>query len=257
MQPMATEQTLAAMTVQRLIVVIDERALIRDCLAKCLIADNNRNFVLAYASVEVWLADVAHHPPAAVIVLYTSGQQDSEAAEIEEQVSALAKAGTSTPVVVISDANGTDHICDALKNGVRGYIPTSVPLNVAIEAMHLVQAGGVYVPADSLMSLDHSGGAPSSFKKPSHGFLTGRQAEVVRAIRCGMTNKRIAFELKMSESTVKAHIRSIMKKLNVRNRTEVALYASKGIRRQATHLAIAMLPFCCYELALPSWSLMM
>ena len=58
-------------------------------------------------------------------------------------------------------------------------------------------------------------------------FLTGRQLQVVEAIRQGKPNKVIAYELNMCESTVKVHVRAIMKKLKARNRTEVAyLYPS-------------------------------
>jgi DNA-binding NarL/FixJ family response regulator len=54
------------------------------------------------------------------------------------------------------------------------------------------------------------------------GFLTARQTSVANALRQGKANKIIAYELNMCESTVKVHIRSIMKKLHATNRTEVA-----------------------------------
>ena len=58
------------------------------------------------------------------------------------------------------------------------------------------------------------------------GEFTAKQVSVIEGIRRGKANKTIAYELNMCESTVKVHIRNIMKKLNVRNRTELALKAS-------------------------------
>jgi DNA-binding NarL/FixJ family response regulator len=57
-------------------------------------------------------------------------------------------------------------------------------------------------------------------------MFTARQAAVVEALRRGKANKIIAYELKMRESTVKVHVRAIMKKLKARNRTEVAFLAN-------------------------------
>jgi len=89
-----------------------------------------------------------------------------------------------------------------------------------------VKAGGVYVPASSVVAAKHSDddiGAPKRF---CNGMFTARQAAVVEALRRGKANKIIAYELKMRESTVKVHVRSIMKKLKAKNRTEVAFMAN-------------------------------
>jgi DNA-binding NarL/FixJ family response regulator len=131
--------------------------------------------------------------------------------------------------IVMSNIEDIELIRQALEQGVRGYIPVSLPHEVAIEAIRLVEAGGVYVPASSLM-------APSA---GLHGHFTARQAAVVDALCKGKANKRIAHELNMCESTVKVHLRNIMKKLCAKNRTEVALIVNglleeRGGRRGAT-----------------------
>ena len=63
--------------------------------------------------------------------------------------------------------------------------------------------------------------------RKSNGLFTARQAAVVEALRRGKANKIIAYELKMRESTVKVHVRNIMKKLHATNRTEVAYLANR------------------------------
>ena len=101
--------------------------------------------------------------------------------------------------------------------GARGYIPTSMPYHLAVEAVRYVEAGGTFVPAGNFLP------DRGSRKQPAENVLTERQMKVVEAVSHGFANKQIAHRLKMSENTVKVHLRSIMKKLNVRNRTEVAI----------------------------------
>ena len=92
---------------------------------------------------------------------------------------------------------------------------------IAIEAVRFVLAGGTYVPMDCLLSRAGRGDAPS--EAPTSGLVTARELAVIRAIQKGKSNKVIAYELNMCESTVKVHVRRIMKKLNAKNRTDVAI----------------------------------
>ncbi|RQP20736.1 MAG: DNA-binding response regulator, partial [Brucella intermedia] len=91
-------------------------------------------------------------------------------------------------------------------------------IKVCVEAIHLATAGGMYVPASMVFQT-----APADIDDDVLGeLLTAREIEVVHAIRIGKSNKIIAFELGMSEGTVKAHVHNIMKKIGAANRTEVA-----------------------------------
>ena len=93
---------------------------------------------------------------------------------------------------------------------------------IAIEAVRFVLAGGTYMPLDCLLVRGGPGDAPSQ-PAPTSGLVTARELAVVRAIQQGKSNKVIAYELNMCESTVKVHLRNIMKKLNAKNRTDVAI----------------------------------
>jgi DNA-binding NarL/FixJ family response regulator len=117
---------------------------------------------------------------------------------------------------------------DALELGVRGYIPTSVPFEIAIEAIRLVKVGGTFVPASSLLKSRKLADTPVADEPPNSEMFTARQAAVVEALRRGKANKIIAHELNMRESTVKVHVRNIMKKLKAKNRTEVAFMTNGG-----------------------------
>ena len=114
-----------------------------------------------------------------------------------------------------------------LKGGARGYIPTSVTLNVALEAMRLVEAGGTFAPTSIFLDAK----PPSALTAAQYDVckktaFTARQLAVLVALRRGKANKQIAYELNMREGTVKVHVRHIMKKLQARNRTEVAILAN-------------------------------
>jgi DNA-binding NarL/FixJ family response regulator len=207
------------------IVVIDQRALTRDCLVNCLKAKRSDYVVLAFATVAQWQEVASTHPPAAVIVLCTPGRKNADL-QIERDLSFVSHDGTGVPVVIVSDAEDADHVIAALEHGARGYIPTSVTLDVAVEAMHFVEAGGTFVPASSLTSSRRAADAGAEHKGQLCGLFTARQAAVLEAVRQGKANKRIAYELNMREGTVKVHVRNIMKKLKARNRTEVAVLAS-------------------------------
>ena len=144
-----------------------------------------------------------------------------------EQLHDLARLTRLLPTVVLSDGEDLDQVLDVINRGARGFIPTSLSLDVVIEALRLVRAGGVFVPASSLIpALRNAAPRPTAGREPS-GIFTARQAAVVEAIGKGKANKTIAHELNMRESTVKVHVRNIMKKLSAKNRTEVALMANR------------------------------
>src|SRR5215831_1269990 len=137
------------------------------------------------------------------------------------------------PTILLSDVEDPDQIVEALDRGARGYIPTSEPFEVVVEAMRLVRAGGVFVPASSLIAARRSSDCSRPLAPGGTRMFTARQAAVVEALRRGKANKVIAYELNMRESTVKVHVRNIMKKLKARSRTEVAFMTNELMQAQS------------------------
>ncbi|MGQ0680826.1 LuxR C-terminal-related transcriptional regulator [Bradyrhizobium sp.] len=171
--------------------------------------------VFSFSSVAEWLtSEIANAVHAAVIIVVIDGINESSAADLDF----LETNAATIPVVIVSDADDLNHIIRVLKSGVRGYIPTSLSFNVAVEAVRLVKAGGVFIPASSIVP-----DGEETARTRTSTLLTHRQLEVVEEIRSGKANKQIAYDLNMSEHTVKVHLRHIMRKLNARNRTEVAV----------------------------------
>jgi DNA-binding NarL/FixJ family response regulator len=207
------------------IVVIEQRLLIRDCLVKCLREIDLGCPVLAFATISEWLEGGTHYLP--ILILVSLQPNNTDDSEIHQNLSLLNGNNAGAPVVIISDSEDTSQVISALKCGARGYIPTSVTLNVALEAMRLVGAGGTFAPTSALLDTRAPSDAPPPHYDVSKKVLfTARQLAVLVALRRGKANKQIAYELNMREGTVKVHVRHIMKKLRARNRTEVAIIAN-------------------------------
>jgi DNA-binding NarL/FixJ family response regulator len=143
--------------------------------------------------------------------------------------------------VVLADREDVAEVNRALAHGVRGYIPTSVECGVAVAALRLISAGGTFVPPDALRAKtakpdDQPEGERQ--RRSDGPDLTPRELSVIDLLREGKPNKLIGRELEMQESTVKVHVRNILKKLNARNRTHAALVASRLFGKNAEPVAL-------------------
>jgi DNA-binding NarL/FixJ family response regulator len=179
--------------------------------------------VISAPSIKEWLRSGQSAEPAVILLSIPDGGRLP--GSLSELMIPAHDQLASVPVVVQSNDRPGHQVLELLKIGVHGFIPSSVSTEVAVQVLRLVCAGGTFVPSSCLHSLpDKVQGASDGA-----GFLTGRQLQVVEAIRQGKPNKIIAYELNMCESTVKVHVRAIMKKLKARNRTEVAYLYSSSI----------------------------
>lgn len=204
------------------IAVIDCRKLELECLIRGFRSRNSSLEASAFPSIESWRNTSELHDHVSAI-LFSIGWRNAADPEVVEAVKSLAAEFSAIPTIIIGDVEDMAHVMKILEYGARGYIPTSVGLDVAIEAVRLARAGGVFVPASSLASFQqHLSGEKPSQNSVMNGLFTARQAAVADALRRGKANKIIAYELNLCESTVKVHIRNIMKKLKAKNRTEVA-----------------------------------
>lgn len=118
-----------------------------------------------------------------------------------------------TPVALISSGLTQNFIKEALKAGAAGYIPKSTPLAGFVPLVELIVRGVSYVPAE-LMAASYDTSNPWN--------LSPKEKDIANLVRDGLPNKLIAYQLSLSEPTVKMHLRSIFRKMGVTNRTQVA-----------------------------------
>ncbi|MGZ9722006.1 response regulator transcription factor [Rhizobium miluonense] len=202
------------------ILLIDSRALDRECLSKSLTACDNALNIVTVGSLDEWQMRNMEVLPSAV--LFMIGGRKVSDADVSAKICALVERFQTSPVIVGADGDELAQLLHALECGARGYIPTSVGIKVAAEAVALARAGGVFVPASSLLAAKEAITPMASRSRCLDGLFTPREVVVAEALRRGKANKIIAYEMDLCESTVKVHIRNIMKKLNATNRTEVA-----------------------------------
>lgn len=144
---------------------------------------------------------------------------------------AVRTAFPTVPCAVLSDRTEAEEAIDAAGFGYQAFISTITPLDVVHQALAFIMNGGVYFPREALLGVTEGRDHPRHHANAaaSGGSLTPRQGQVLDHLRSGKSNKLIARELDMQESTVKVHVRQIMRKLGVANRTQAAILAlAKG-----------------------------
>lgn len=128
-----------------------------------------------------------------------------------------------TTVVISANEEGTV-VRAALDAGARGYIPKTAKPPVIAMALHLVAAGGIYVPPQALAEA-----RPAA--EPHGAALTDRQRAVLCLIAQGLANKEIAKQLRIAEDTVKQHAKAVYAVLGISSRSQAARAAERrGIK---------------------------
>lgn len=206
------------------LVLIDRNVLGRDCLGRALCSSGVVDSVSAFGTVAEWLLTSPEHHDLAILV---QRGEPAPSAVLRWDVEQLHMVDASMPVALVADDEDPNAILRALDFGIKGYIPSSLGIDIAFEAMRLVIAGGIFVPANSLFDYRRAITRDSPPPEPRVSPFTARQEAVIRLLRQGKSNKSIASELNMRESTVKVHIRNIMKVIKAKNRTEIAVRTAR------------------------------
>ena len=207
------------------VLVVDDHALFREGLKfllpeldPALVLDEAGDCAAALARASARQYDLV------LLDLHLPGVQGMDA------LAALRQALPATPMVVLSGDDNPAVVRAAIDAGAMGFIPKSSTREVLIQALRLVFAGGVYLPArvlDAPLPPGPLAVPPDSGVTPARLGLTPRQMDVLRCVVQGKPNKSIARELDISEGTVKAHLSSVMQALGAHNRTEAVYAAAK------------------------------
>jgi DNA-binding NarL/FixJ family response regulator len=206
------------------VIYLDPRAFTRDCVGNWL-QSSLSGFRVRVVQDAAELEGVRGADEWIRAVIINTGPERISSANLSTLLSAVGATLPDTPIALLSDFEDPQSIREAFGLGVRGYIPTSLASMVAVEAVRLICVGGTFAPTVALLC--QSGQPQASAAEPQIEGFTQRQSQILDCLQRGMANKLIAYELNMCESTVKVHIRNIMKKLNATNRTQVA-YLTRG-----------------------------
>jgi DNA-binding NarL/FixJ family response regulator len=201
------------------LLIVDDHPLFRDALASAV--------GLAYPDATLHEADgiagacaVLAAQPAIEIILLDLSMQGVTGFE---GLLAIRAQAPRVPILVVSGLEDPRIIREALDHGAAGFVPKAVDKATLTRAIADVLSGGLSVPA----SLTSGTLAPSSARKAPIAeriaSLTPQQVRVLAMIRQGKLNKQIAHELQVGDSTVKAHVSEILRKLEVISRTQIVI----------------------------------
>ena len=207
-----------------MVLYIDKHRLGRDCISERLASQLSQWTVESLASMSE-LKKEGDWSNESLVVLHTHSASVGTA-EIAGEIGMIAEVAPGVPFVIMSDLEDAAEALLAIRSGARGYLPASLPLSQVIAAIRFVAEGGTYIPTCILTASSVPPRPSPTTQVVGDGnpiAFSPRQRQVLERLRQGKQNKIIAYELGMCESTVKVHIRLIMKKLHARNRTQVVL----------------------------------
>jgi DNA-binding NarL/FixJ family response regulator len=131
----------------------------------------------------------------------------------------------SIPVVIVSASEDVPTIRRCMEFGASGFIPKSLPIDDIAQGIRAVLNGETWVPESIDLSAPYSDEITDLVERLN--TLTPQQVRVLMMLSEGLLNKQIAYELSVSEATVKAHVSAILQKLNVDSRTQAVIAAAK------------------------------
>jgi DNA-binding NarL/FixJ family response regulator len=157
---------------------------------------------------------------------------DLDGFEIEDLIARQVVRGTSAMavnIIALSSHRDSETAIEVLRRGAQGFLQKDTPVPSLVDAIHAVDRGGVAldpdVAKDLVTTLRHGTGSTSPATPADQVKLTPRQREILGLVGLGLTNIEIADRLRLGRPTVKTHISSLLRVLDLRDRTQLAVFA--------------------------------
>ena len=203
-------------------IVADDHPLFRAALTQALRQVASQAEIVEADSMEATNEVVARHPDADLILLdlHMPGAHG---------FSGLIQLRGQTPDIPVAVVSGSEEpyvVRRAIDYGASGFIPKSASLDVIAEAIGEILEGEGWLPTDIAEAMGESSEDESRFAE-AIASLTPQQFRVLNMLTEGLLNKQIAYELNVSEATIKAHVTAILRKLGVHSRTQAVIAAQR------------------------------
>lgn len=218
------------------LVIIEPLVFSRTCILNILRRELDEFEILDMSTVQSLDCTSAHDVR---LVVLSIADKPIDHPAVEDDLAAIAECCPSASIAVLSNHDDEPTALAAMQRGVRGFLPTSLPIEIAIAGLRLVLVGGVYRPLPAAAWSKMSGLEPPCMRSLASAYpandgaravpgrnvfeFTPREQQVLAELELGLPNKLIAARLNLSENTIKMHIQHIMRKCDARNRTEAVL----------------------------------
>jgi DNA-binding NarL/FixJ family response regulator len=229
--------------------LIDSRPLTRISIANLLTTLSDEFVILPYSNIDEFVTRYLERPCKVEMVVFNLGSARISENHISNGILRLKLELPDLPFVFLSDHDELGDILDAIQIGARGYVSSVFNPSTVMQSLRLVMEGGAFIPHNVLLEITEKTAMlreeerPNGDKIDTNGdkidtngdkidasalqTLTPRELEVFELVRRGKSNKIIAYEIGVQESTVKVHTRKIMTKLKAINRTHAAFLGSQ------------------------------
>ena len=208
------------------VLIVDDQELIRQSLKVVLNVSPGIEVVDVAGSGKEALRSVAAHKPDVVLMdIRMPGMDGVEATKI------IKERYPSIKVIVLTTFDDDEYVFGALQNGASGYLLKGSNVNELADAINIAYSGGAMInpniASKMISQFSHlaKGSMQTQVDEQATADITKREWQIIRTVGQGMSNKEIAVELHLSEGTVRNVISTVLLKLNLRDRTQLAIWA--------------------------------
>lgn len=194
--------------------IVDDHPLVLKALEAVVIGEGQ----CLLASTMQQCLDLIHANPDIDLIMLDLCLPDSNG---PQGVFRVRTAAPGTPILVLSGNTDAREIKQTMDYGAAGFVIKSTDISVLRKVVALILSGGTYIPSEIFGSEAHDGNQVRDKKDAQHE-LTQREKEVLSLVAQGLSNKAIAYQIALSENTVRVHVARLMKKIGVSNRTQAA-----------------------------------
>lgn len=200
------------------IVIIDDRSCIREAIASSLLRQSNKEIVSIETTDDFTASESNKNKPCEQLIILCDGRREVES--IEHEISCLKECNQNAKLVLLSDHSSEKIIPFLLEDRSVSVIPSYYSTGQLMACIQVVESGIRYFPIEFMQYTGSQKSEPSlHHSNELSTMLTPRQREVMEYIFKGRSNKYIAAELSVSESTIKVHVHDAMKRLGATSRT--------------------------------------
>jgi len=208
------------------ILLIDDHPLLRKGVKQLIELDTDLKVVAEASNANEGVAAALEHEPDLILL-------DLNMPEINgiETLKMLREEGVDSRVVVFTVSDNEEDVVAALKAGADGYLLKDMEPEELLSNLNQAALGKMVISDRLTTLLAQALQSKRTAKGPDISSLTPRERQIIKLIAAGLPNKLIARKLSITEGTVKVHVKHLLKKLNLRSRVEVAVWAvQEGIK---------------------------